>query len=113
MQAFLLFLVLGLCVGSAYVLAGQGLVLVYKGSGVLNFSQGGMAVIGGFTCYELDAAGVPVWAAAAAGVLLAALCGALFYALVIRRLATASNVAKLVATLGFLTAVEGIGGIIC
>lgn len=112
MQAFLQFLVLGLGVGSAYVLAGQGLVLVYKGSGVLNFSQGGMAVIGGFTCYELHAAGVPVWIAGAIGVLTAAACGALLYALIIRRLASASNIAKLVATLGFLTAVEGLGGII-
>jgi branched-subunit amino acid ABC-type transport system permease component len=40
---YLLFVVLGLGAGAVYGLLGLGLVLEYRGSGVVNFAHGAMA----------------------------------------------------------------------
>ena len=42
------FAILGLGTGAVYALLAQGLVLVYRGSGILNFAQGAMAMTGAF-----------------------------------------------------------------
>ncbi len=46
------FVLLGLGVGAVYALTGQGLVLIYRGSGVVNFAQGAFAMIGAFIYYR-------------------------------------------------------------
>lgn len=43
----------GLGVGSVDVLLGQSLILVYRGSGVVNFAHGGMAMLGAFRYADL------------------------------------------------------------
>jgi branched-subunit amino acid ABC-type transport system permease component len=43
MEDFLLFAILGCGAGAAYALTGLGVVLIYKGSGVVNFAQGAVA----------------------------------------------------------------------
>ena len=45
MQEFLPFIVIGLTAGSVYGLAGTGLVLTYKTSGVFNFAYGAIAAV--------------------------------------------------------------------
>ena len=47
MQEFLPFIVIGLTAGSVYGLAGTGLVLTYKTSGVFNFAYGAMKLMKG------------------------------------------------------------------
>ena len=47
------FLLLGLGIGSLYAMLGAGLVVVFKGSGVINFAHGAMAMYGAFTFDEL------------------------------------------------------------
>lgn len=49
MNDIIFFLLLGLGVGSLYAMLGAGLVVVYKGSGVINFGYGAMAMYGMFT----------------------------------------------------------------
>jgi branched-subunit amino acid ABC-type transport system permease component len=39
------FALLGLGSGAIYALAGQGIVQIYRGSGVLNFAQGALALL--------------------------------------------------------------------
>ena len=46
MKDVLFYLVAGLGIGSLYAMLGAGLVVVYKGSGVINFAQGAMAMYG-------------------------------------------------------------------
>ena len=53
------FALLGLGAGSVYALMALGLVLVYRGSGVLNFAQGAMGMIGAFTFYVWRDDGMP------------------------------------------------------
>ena len=48
MQSFLQFLIIGLGAGATYALFAQGAVLVYRGSGLVNFAQG---AIGTFAAY--------------------------------------------------------------
>ena len=53
MNEFLRFAVLGLGFGALYALAAQGVVLIYRGSGIINFAQGAMGMVGAFVYYEL------------------------------------------------------------
>ena len=47
------FIVIGLTAGSVYGLAGTGLVLTYKTSGVFNFAYGAIAAVAAFVFYWL------------------------------------------------------------
>ena len=53
MQDFLPFVVIGLTAGSVYGLAGTGLVLTYKTSGVFNFAYGAIAAVAAYVFYWL------------------------------------------------------------
>lgn len=108
MDQFLHFALLGLGVGALYVLSAQGLVLIYRGSGVLNFAQGALAVFGAYWYYELNQHGVPYGWAVAIAILVTALLGALFHLVVLRALRRASAMMRLVATLALLICIQGI-----
>lgn len=97
------FAFLGLGIGAIYALVAQGVVLVYRGSGILNFAHGAMAMIGAFVFVELrDDRSWATPVALASAVVLLALLGALVYLLVMRPLRRASPIARLIATLGLL-----------
>ena len=51
MNSLLPYLVTGLVTGSLYAMAGLGLVLTYRTSGVLNFGHGAIAAGGAFLFY--------------------------------------------------------------
>jgi len=60
MSEFLRFVLLGLGIGALYGLTAQGLVLIYRGSGVINLAQGAFAMLGAFLYYEsTDSRGWP------------------------------------------------------
>ncbi|HZP31032.1 MAG TPA: ABC transporter, partial [Acidimicrobiia bacterium] len=109
MTEFAKFALLGLGLGAIYALAAQGIVLVYRGSGVLNFAQGAMAAVGAYAYVEALDGGFPTWLAVVAGVATAATVGLLTQVLVMHPLRRASPLTRLVATLGVLTAVQGVG----
>jgi branched-subunit amino acid ABC-type transport system permease component len=54
MNEYLPFIVIGIVSGSVYGLAGVGLVLTYRTSGVFNFAHGAMATAGAYLFYELQ-----------------------------------------------------------
>ena len=109
MSDFWQFLLLGLALCPAYVLTAQGIVLVYRGSGVVNFASGSFALIGAYVDYRAQQAGVPPAPATVIGVAGGAAVGTLTYALVMRYLANASQLARTIATLGvFLTAIQSL-----
>lgn len=108
MSEFLHFSLLGLGVGALYALSGLGLVVIYRGSGVLNFAQGAMAVAGGMAYYQAQADGLPYALAVIVAILLTALLGALFHLLVLRGLRNSSAIMRLVATLALLICLQGI-----
>ena len=53
MGAFIEFALLGLGTGALYAFAAQGLVLVYRASGVLNFANGAVGIADAFFYWEL------------------------------------------------------------
>ena len=54
MNEVIRFALLGLGVGALYALASQGLIVIYRGTGVLNFSLGATAIAGVFMQWELQ-----------------------------------------------------------
>ena len=102
------FAVLGLGVGSLYALAAQGLVQIYRGSGIVNFAQGAFALFGAFTYWELEKRSVPTYVAVAVSLVGTAAVGALVYILVLRPLRSAAPLVRLVATLAVLITIQGI-----
>jgi sulfate-transporting ATPase len=104
------FAIIGLGAGSLYAIAAIGLVLVYRGSKVVNFAQGAMGMMAAYIFYELHQNwGVNVVLAIPAGLFVSGALGAAFYYFEIRQLREASNLIKIVATLAlFVIAQEAI-----
>src|ERR1700728_2570404 len=89
---------LGLGAGALYAIAAIGLVLVYRGSKVVNFAQGAMGMVAAYIFYEVHQVwGVNTILAAIVGLLASAALGAGFHFLVIRQMKHASNITQIVA----------------
>ena len=98
------FAILGLGSGAAYVLLAQGVVLIYRGSGVVNFAHGAVAMVGAYL-YDEEFRARDHWPVAPAlicSLLLAAVIGALIHLLVMRPLRDAAALTRVIATLGVL-----------
>ena len=109
----LTFALLGMGVGAIYGIVAQGLVLVYRASGILNFAQTGFLMIGAYIFYELYVLdGWPYWAALIVAVLACAAMGAAVHLVILRPMREASAVARLIATLGVLGLLSSIAVII-
>jgi ABC-type branched-subunit amino acid transport system ATPase component/ABC-type branched-subunit amino acid transport system permease subunit len=103
------FALLGLGVGALYAFASQGLIIIFRGTGVLNFSLGATGIAGVFLQYELQyERGHNFWVAAFFGVLLSTVLGVLTHWVILRPLQRkrASNLIQLLATLGVLITVQ-------
>ena len=97
------FALLGLGLGALYSLASQGLMVIYRGSGVLSFAHGAIGMVGAYVEWEVKVKyHQPIWLAWAVGLLTCAVIGALAHLLVMRQLRRASPLARIVATLGLL-----------
>ena len=108
MTAFLQFAVLGIAAGAVYAMLACGLVVIYRGAGILNLAHGAYAMVGAFWFYQMRSLwGLPFVVAFASAVLLAAVLGALTHLIIMRRLRNASGVVRLIGTLGILAVLEG------
>ncbi|MEZ5169965.1 MAG: ABC transporter permease [Acidimicrobiia bacterium] len=106
MQDFFLFAMLGLGSGAVYAILGLGLVLVYRGSGVVNFAYGAMAMIATFQYVDMVEGGMRETTALALTLAMSAIGGVLLYLLIFRPLRDAPALAKIVASLGLLLALQ-------
>ncbi|HEY5384687.1 MAG TPA: branched-chain amino acid ABC transporter permease/ATP-binding protein [Acidimicrobiales bacterium] len=110
MQDFLPFIVIGLATGAVYGLAGVGLVLAYKTSGIFNLAYGAIAALTVFVFYWLhDEHGWPWGLAAAVCVLVIGPAEGLLMELLGRALERVGATLKVVATVGLLLIVLGVG----
>lgn len=103
MTEILQFALLGLGAGAAYALLGLGVVMIFRGSGVLNLAHGAFAMLAAYLCNQLRA--VDGWATAPAivvSVLAVVALGLITYYAVLRRLRHSSPLSRLIATLGVL-----------
>ncbi|MGI8662549.1 MAG: branched-chain amino acid ABC transporter permease, partial [Acidimicrobiales bacterium] len=109
MTDILVYVILGITAGSVYGLAGVGLVLTFRTSGVFNFAHGALATAGSYFFYELWVnLGLP-WpiALVLAVVGLGGLLG-LGMERIARRLAGVPSDIAIVATIGVLLAITGL-----
>src|SRR5262245_46721284 len=104
MTEVLRFAVLGLGAGACYGLAAQGIVLVYRGSGVLNFANGAIGMVCAFFFYNTRESGSPTWLALVLALLLAGAIGLAIHFVIMRPLRRAPALSRLIATLGLFTA---------
>src|SRR5271165_6487958 len=104
MMEFLQFAVLGLGAGAVYALLAHGVIVIYRGSGIINFAHGAMAMAGAYlsTVWLHGSLGVPTLLAAPLGTLFIAAVGVAVYWGAMRPLRRASSLARLVASLGVL-----------
>ncbi len=108
MQQILLFSLLGL--GSGALIAGiaLGVVLTYRGSGIINLATGGMAMLAGYAFWALrvDLLHWSTAPALVASLLIVMAVGALTELVAFRPLRTAAPLAKLVSSLGVLLVLQ-------
>jgi ABC-type branched-subunit amino acid transport system ATPase component/branched-subunit amino acid ABC-type transport system permease component len=111
-SAFLPFIVIGITTGAVYGLAGTGLVLTYKTSGIFNLAYGALGALSVLIFYWLHNQQGLAWPVAAALVLfvLAPIEG-LVLELMSRSLDNAGATLKVVATIGILLVVTAVGSI--
>jgi branched-chain amino acid transport system permease protein len=102
-----MFLTSGLAIGSLYALGGIGMVVLYRASGVLNFSSGAAGAAGAMTSWQLVQWGIwpPVAWAACFAVALTLTLG--YGRLIAPHLAWRDTTVKAVATLGFALIILG------
>jgi branched-subunit amino acid ABC-type transport system permease component len=106
---YLPFLVAGLVAGSLYGLAGLGLVLTFRTSGVFNFAHGAIAAGAAFVFYSLHDTQGLAWPLAAVITIagFGLVVGPLLEAIT-RPLAGAADTVVVIGTVGLLLAVQGI-----
>jgi branched-chain amino acid transport system permease protein len=105
MSEFLSLTVAGIATyGCVYALTAMGLVVTYTTSGIFNFAQGAIGMIGAFVYWQFSQSwGWPSWVALVAVVLvIAPLLGAVLERVVMRRLENAELEAKLTVTIALL-----------
>ena len=102
----LLFALLGLGAGSLIAGIAIGVVLTYRGSGIINLSTGAVAMLAGYSFWSLTAGEygwhAPTWAALTITLVVLLVLGVLIEFVAFRPLRTASPLAKLAASLGVL-----------
>ena len=105
---FLQYLFDGLSVGAIYSLLALGLVIVYRGTGHLNFAQGEMAMLSAFFAWWLSDNWLPVWVAAVLCAVFAFALGAIVERVIIRPIAKRSVFAVGVAAIGLLLGINAL-----
>ena len=109
MTTFWQYAVFGLGASAIYTLLALGLIVIYSGSGVLNFAQAAMATLGAYLYFEMRYIHHwGFWPAFLFGVAVITLLGVLIYHLVMRPLRDASALAKTIASLGILILIQGV-----
>jgi len=102
-----------LSIGAAgiYAVMAQGIVLVYRGSGVLNLAQGSMLMFAAFVFHDLRDR-MSFGPAYACSILVVSAIGLVFYWLVMRPLKGASLLAQIIATLGLIVVLVNLAFVI-
>jgi sulfate-transporting ATPase len=109
-KSFLQFLIIGLGAGATYALFAQGAVLIYRGSGLVNFAQGAIGTFAAYIAF-VDLKGDRGWSTLPALVVAVVAAGAVslaFQALILRALRNAAAIVRVIATIGLLGLLQAI-----
>ena len=101
------FAFLGLGVGALYAFASQGLIVIFRGTGIINFSLGATAIAGVFLQWELQYEnGMSFLLASFFGILLSCTLGFLTHWMLLRPLRKASQLIRVIATLAVFVTIQ-------
>jgi branched-chain amino acid transport system permease protein len=107
MSDFLQLCFAGLALGSLYALVALGFVVIYKATGVINFAQGGLVLLGAYLTYNFhETWGVPFGVSIPLAMVTCAAVGALVERLVLRWLVGQPVFAVIMVTIGLLFIIE-------
>jgi branched-chain amino acid transport system permease protein len=110
MGKFVQLVVDGLSTGSVYAALALAIVLVHSATGLINFAQGGMAVLSAYVAWVLVERGVPLVLAILASVVFSFVLGAFIERYLMRRFERGDPDTAVVVTIGLLTLITGICG---
>jgi branched-chain amino acid transport system permease protein len=102
MSEFLQLCFAGLALGTRYALVALGFVIIYRATGVINFAQGGLLLIGAYLAYAFNRTGMPFVLAVLLAVACSALLGALTERIVLRKMVGQPVFAVVMVTIGLL-----------
>lgn len=108
MGQFIQLVVDGLSTGSIYAVLALAIVLVNQATGLVNFAQGGMAVLSAYVAFELTQLHVPLILAILGSILVSFLFGALIERYLMRRFERGDPDTAVVVTIGLLTLITGV-----
>ena len=106
---FIEVVITGLLTGVLYSLVALGFVLIFKASGVFNFSQGAMVLFAALTLVGLMEKGVPVWLALILTMLVMIALAFAVERLMLRPLVNQDHIILFMATIGLTFFLEGFG----
>ena len=107
MNDFLQFLVAGVAVGTLYALVALGFVIIYKATGIINFAQGALAMVGAYLTYNASQTwGLPFLASAAFAVVACGALGLLIERLILSRMVGQPVFAVIMITIGLAIVIE-------
>lgn len=107
MDRFLQYFFNGMSAGAVYALLALGLVIVYRGSGHLNFAQGEMAMMSAFFAWWY-AGHMPIWIATLLAAVTAFIGAALVERVIIRPIGNRSPFAVVVASIGLFLGINAL-----
>jgi len=101
-------LIAGITTGSIYALIAIGVVLIFKSSGVINFAQGSMVMVGAFITYALVVQfHIPILISLLLAFLISGVMGMIIERSVLRYLTGASLISIIMVTLGISYVMDG------
>ncbi|MFG6444807.1 branched-chain amino acid ABC transporter permease [Microbacterium sp. P06] len=110
MGTFVQLVVDGLSIGSVYAALALAIVLVNQATGLINFAQGGMAVLSAYIAWWFTGFGIPLIVAILLSILVSFAMGAFIERWVMRRFERGDPDTAVVVTIGLLTLITGICG---
>jgi branched-chain amino acid transport system permease protein len=110
MGKFVQLVVDGLSTGSVYAAIALAIVLVHQATGLINFAQGGMAVLSVYVAWWLTTKDVPLILAILASIVFSIAFGAVVERYLMRRFERGDPDTAVVVTIGLLTLITGVAG---
>ena len=112
MREFVQFTLGGISFGMVYAAIALSLVLIWRGTRILNYSQGAMAMLTTYIAFTVIGHTGSYWAGFAAALAAGLLLGAVIERTVIRPVENKPPLNAVVVTIGLLVFLEGLAGII-
>ena len=112
MQEFVEFTLGGIAVGMIYAAIALSLVLIWRGTRVLNYSQGGMAMFTTYVAWVIIRHSGNYWLGFAGALAAGLVLGAVLERTVVRPTEGKGPLNSVIVTIGLLILIEGVAGII-